>query len=230
MNPYIERLKSLRERAANAACQAGRKQEAITLLAVGKGHEAAELRLLAEAGQSDFGESYLQEALAKQQNLADLALNWHFIGHLQKNKAAMALGRFRLIHSLDSIPLAEIIDKKALKAGLRQPVLLQVNLAMESSKHGVPPEQLEELADKAATLPNLELRGLMCLPPPSSDPEDSRPYFAKLRQLRDKLETCLGQSLPELSMGMSHDFAQAVAEGATIIRIGTALLGERKAK
>jgi pyridoxal phosphate enzyme (YggS family) len=229
-NAVRGRLFAVRERIADAARAAGRSPEEIRLVAVSKFHPARAVEALAAAGQEDFGESYVQEALSKQSGLARFRLRWHFIGHLQTNKAGRAAGRFCLVHGLDSLRLAGALDAAARERGLRQRVLIQVDTGGEGQKHGVRPADLPALAEAAAGMEGLALEGLMCLPPFFENGELARPHFALLRELRERLRARLGLALPELSMGMSGDFEQAVAEGATCVRIGTDIFGPRPEK
>lgn len=234
-----ERLAEVRERVAEAARRAGRKEEDVTLLAVSKTHPAEAVAAANAFGQIDFGENYVQEVLAKQDALAALALRWHFIGHLQSNKARFMTGRFSLIHTVDSIKLAQNLHKHLGPAALEnsgeaspppmrnQDILIQVNIGAEEQKSGVAESGLFSLAEGILTLPGLHLTGLMCIPPLSLGPEETRPYFARLRKLRAELEYGLGLKLPHLSMGMSQDFEVAIAEGATIVRVGTDIFGHR---
>jgi pyridoxal phosphate enzyme (YggS family) len=224
-----ERLHAVRDRMARAARAAGRDPEDVRLVAVSKMHPARAVAALATAGQRDFGESYVQEARSKQAELAHLALNWHYIGHMQTNKAKNAAGRFSCIHSLDSLKLAQEL-RRHVPASRRQRVLIQVNVGGEAQKSGVAPGELPVLAEQVALMPELELAGLMCLPPFFDNGALARPYFALLRELCEHLRVRLGSSLPELSMGMSGDFAEAIAEGATLVRIGTDLFGSRPAR
>jgi len=173
-----------------------------------------------------FGENRVQEALTKMPEVAGSAC-WHLVGHLQRNKARHAVGAFELIHSVDGVALAQEIDRRAGAAGIRQPVLLQVNLAGEASKHGAEASGIEALLEQAAVLEHLEVRGLMTIPPPVEHAEDSRGAFAGLRELRDRLSQASGMALPDLSMGMTGDFEVAIEEGATLVRVGRALFGER---
>jgi pyridoxal phosphate enzyme (YggS family) len=210
-----------------AACRAcGRKPDEVTLVAVSKFHDAPSVASLAACGQTIFGESYIQEALPKME-AAPPGLIWHFIGHLQRNKAKLAVGRFALIHTVDNVELAHILQKKAAAQGLTQAVCLQVNVAGETQKSGVAPHDLDQLAEAVAQAPNLALAGLMVIPPVFDDPEGARPAFARLRELRDGLRGRLGLPLPVLSMGMSGDLETAVMEGATHVRVGTDLFGHR---
>jgi len=225
----VERLHAVRDRIARAARDAGRDPLDVRLVAVSKFHPARTVAVLAAAGQIDFGESYVQEACAKQADLAHLALRWHCVGHVQTNKAKHAAGRFQYIHSLDSLKLAEALQRHV-PASLRRQVLIQVNVGDEEQKSGVHPEELAALAEQVARMPELELAGLMCLPPFFDNGALSRPHFALLRELCEHLRARLGLALPELSMGMSGDFAEAVAEGATLVRIGTDIFGPRPAR
>jgi len=217
----------MREELAQAAQRAGRDPGQVTLVAVSKFHPAGDIRALAEAGQVDFGENYVQEALAKREELADLALRWHFIGGLQTNKARFVVGNFALVHSVDSLRLARALDGRASGLGVVQDILIQVNVAGEEQKSGVDEAGLPELAEAVMGMPGLRLTGLMTMPPFFDDPERARPVFARLRRLRDGLEGRLGRPLPHLSMGMTGDFAAAVEEGATMVRIGTRIFGAR---
>jgi PLP dependent protein len=221
------RLASVLDAVAAAAARVGRPAHEITLVAVSKHQPASAVATLADVGQVHFGENYVQEALAKQEELSRRPLQWHFIGRLQSNKAKHACGRFSLIHTVDSLKLAQTLHKFAHNVGVVQSILLQVNIGCEEQKAGIAFEELEKLALGCLACSGLRLQGLMCMPPLCTDPEDVRPYFKQLRQLRDSLEQRLGMALPHLSMGMSADFEQAVEEGATLIRVGTALFGPR---
>ncbi len=216
------------EEIAAAANRAGRDPGGVRLVAASKFQPVEAMAELARAGHEDFGENYVQEALDKQQALAEFPVRWHFIGAPQTNKAKHIAGRFHLVHSLDSIKLARELDKRCARAEVRQAVLIQVNLAGETQKAGVPPENLRDLAEDIFARPWLDLRGLMCMPP--FDEDHPRAYFARLREMSRTLQQELGADLPHLSMGMSHDFQEAVEEGATLIRIGTRIFGERPAK
>jgi pyridoxal phosphate enzyme (YggS family) len=196
---------------------------------VSKHQPAWAIAALAAAGQRDFGESYVQEACFKQAELPDLALRWHCVGHVQTNKAKNAAGRFQYIHSLDSLKLARAL-RRHIPDSQRQPVLIQVNVGNEEKKSGAPVEELPVLAEHIAEIPEFELVGLMCLPPFFDSGALARPYFALLRELCERLRARLGLALPELSMGMSGDFAEAIAEGATLVRIGTDIFGSRPAR
>ena len=225
-----ENLANLRERITSAAAKAGRHADEITLIGVSKTHPGEAIREAFEAGLRHFGENRVQEWEAKRARLDDLdGATWHLVGHLQTNKAGKAA---RLFHSVDSVDAWELAQKlnrafvgKSAEQALR--ILVEVHLGGEETKSGVDEAGLQELAEKVVTLDRLQLRGLMCIPPYQQNPEDARPYFAHLRQLRDTLERRLGTKLPVLSMGMSHDFEAAIAEGATEVRVGTALFGSR---
>ncbi len=221
-----KRLARVRRRIEAACAACGRDPAAVTLVAVSKLHDAAAVAALAACGQAIFGESYIQEALPKME-AAPAGLTWHFIGHLQRNKARFAVGRFALLHTLDNVELARVLQKRNSEAGLRQAVCLQVNVAGEAQKSGVSPEGLAELAEAVAAMPALALEGLMVIPPVFDDPEGARPAFARLRALRDTLAARLGLPLPVLSMGMSGDLEAAIGEGATHVRVGTDLFGPR---
>jgi PLP dependent protein len=221
------RLEQVRERIARACARAGRDPSGVTLLAVSKTHPPQAVAALAQAGQDFFAESYVQEALPKMDALAGLDVRWHFIGRLQKNKVKYVIGRFELIHSIDSIELARMLHKKCVAIGAIQPVLVQVNLACETQKAGCSLEGTLSLAQEVLGLTGLKLEGLMLLPPWDEDPEANRGLFAQAAKLKGELSVRLGMALPALSMGMSHDLEQAVEEGATMVRVGTDLFGER---
>ncbi|MEG2004630.1 MAG: YggS family pyridoxal phosphate-dependent enzyme [Bilophila sp.] len=225
-----ERLEAVRERLVRAAHNAGRAPEDTRLIAVSKLHPAEAIAAAATFGQRVFGENYVQEALAKQDELAGKDVEWHFIGHVQTNKAKDVSGRFTLIHTVDSLKFAETLARRLPETVARQGVLLQVNIGDEPQKAGVAIADLPALAEAVFALPQLEVRGLMCLPPVFDAGEGARPYFARLRELRDALEARLGVALPELSMGMSGDCSQAVEEGATLVRVGTDIFGPRSAR
>jgi pyridoxal phosphate enzyme (YggS family) len=217
----------LRARVDAAAERAGRRPEEVTIVAVSKTFPAEVVREAYDGGLRIFGENYIQEALEKIETLPADA-EWHMVGHLQSNKAKLAAGRFALIHSVDSVHLAAELDKYAARAGIRQPVLLQVNIADEDSKFGFEPGQVPDAAAEVSELDHLELRGLMTIGPLAENPEDVRWVFKELRALRDKARAQLpALSLPELSMGMTGDFETAIEEGATLIRVGRAIFGDR---
>jgi hypothetical protein len=221
-------LERIRARMAAAAAAAGRDPAAVRLVAVTKTVPPAAIREAVRAGVTIVGESYLQETRGKHPQLSDLPLEWHLVGHLQRNKARQAVELFSLIHSLDSLPLALALNGQAKRMGKRQRVLLQVNIGAEGNKSGVDPREACRLAGEIAALPHLRLEGLMALPPFFDDPQRARPFFAALRTLRDALRVSLpGLALAELSMGMSGDFEAAIAEGATLVRVGSAIFGAR---
>ena len=227
-----ERWRLVRAR-VDAACErAGRAPSEVTIIAVSKTHSAAAVREAAAAGATDFGENYAQELVGKRAECGD-AIRWHFIGRLQRNKAKLIAGQVALVHAVDTVELAAELGKRAAIGrpwGVPdggQPVLLAINVAGEDTKGGIGAEQAAALARSIGSIPNVRLDGMMTMPPPSEDPEASRPYFEALRGLRDRVAGELGIALPVLSMGMSGDFEVAVACGATHVRIGTAIFGVR---
>ena len=222
------RLTAVRERIARAASRVGRDPASIRLIAVSKTFSSDHIRAAADAGQLDFGENKVQESLRKIDETADLPLRWHLIGHLQSNKARHA-ARFHTVHSIDDPSVLSKVDEAATAAGRRVDVLIQIDLASEPTKHGVTPEHLAPVLSAARACRAARLKGLMLLPPAADDPERARPFFAALRALRDDLLKDGGDaaSLAELSMGMSHDFEIAVEEGATMVRVGSAIFGPR---
>ena len=231
-----ERYARVLERLDAACAAAGRGRDDVVLIAVSKLHPAADVAAVARAGQLDFGENYVQEALQKREAAlwglpsepACRNVRWHMIGHVQSRKAAQVAGAFALIHTLDSRKLADGLERRLAVLEARQPVLMEVNVAAEPQKSGIMAEDLPALADYIVeSCPHLELRGLMCLPPVFDAGEAARPHFARLRVLCEELRARLGLPLPELSMGMSGDFEAAVAEGATLVRIGTDIFGPR---
>jgi pyridoxal phosphate enzyme (YggS family) len=225
------RLDGVRERIARAAGRAGRDPATIRLVAVSKTFSADYVRAVAEAGQLQFGENKVQEALGKMRATADLALAWHLVGHLQSNKARKAATHFDTIHSVDDGGLVAKLEEAARAAGRQLELLVQVDLADEPTKRGVQPAQLGAILAATRESSAVRLTGLMLLPPAVTDPEAARPYFVALRRLRDEL-VANGQepsTLAQLSMGMSHDFEVAIEEGATMIRVGTAIFGPRGA-
>jgi pyridoxal phosphate enzyme (YggS family) len=216
----------VRSRIRQAALAAGRDPASVSLVAVSKGKPAESLRAAATAGVTDFGESYLQEANPKLDSLADLPLQWHFIGGMQSNKTRAIAERFDWVHSIDRLSVARrLSDQRPFHAPPLN-VCIQVAVVPESTKGGVTPEQAASLAEALAALPRLKLRGLMCVPPPQPDVAAERRVFAGLRRLLEALNGA-GPGLDTLSMGMSGDFEAAIAEGATHVRIGTALFGGR---
>lgn len=230
MPDLSERLASVRQSIAEAAARAGRPAEDIELVAVSKTHPPEAIMDAIEAGQTLFGESRVQEARAKIPLLPGRA-RWHFIGHLQKNKIRHALTlNFELLHGVDSLQTAEDINRIADEAGAHPHVLLEINVAAESSKFGFPPARLREQMEQLFALDRLVIDGLMCLPPPVAKAEDARKYFVTLRELRNRLQDEFRARLPQLSMGMSGDYAVAIEEGATLVRVGSAIFGERSGK
>ena len=219
-------LTPLLDRIAAAAQRSGREASAIELVAVSKYQPASKLRDAIEEGLTLFGESRVQEAAAKIP-LLPAKLHWHFIGHLQSNKVRKALPLFELFHSVDSLDLALAMDRIAGEMGRFPRVLLEVNVSGEASKHGFAPTALKASLDELLRLPRLQVEGFMTMAPLAKDPETTRPYFSKLRELRDQAADDFGIPLSSLSMGMSHDFEIAIEEGATLVRIGSALFGER---
>jgi len=216
-------------RIARAAEEAGRSAQSVTILAVGKAQPVALLDAAADCGLRDFGESYLQEALAKIEKLASRALTWHFVGRLQANKTRPIAESFSWVHAIDRMHIAERLAAQRSPQAAPLNVCLAVNLGGEASKGGVLPAALPALAASVATLERLALRGLMCIPPPETDPLRQRGWFRRLRELRDELNGAVSLRTPldTLSMGMSDDFEVAVLEGATIVRLGTVLFGPR---
>jgi hypothetical protein len=225
VNP-AENLKVVRQRIKAACDRSDREPNSVTLLAVTKSQPPEIVAAAAELGLVFFGENKIQEAKAKIP-LCPGKLHWHFIGHLQSNKCRDAVESFEMIQSVDSLPLAQEINKRCEQAAKTMPVLLEVNVAGEASKFGCKPEQLPAELKEMNALPRLKIRGLMTVPPWSPEPEKSRPYFLQLRELKARCEQVVGVPLPHLSMGMSGDFEVAIEEGSTIVRIGTALFGPR---
>lgn len=222
-------IAGIKARMVNAARTAGREPGDVKLLPVTKTKPAAMLKHAYSLGLRTFGENYIQEAREKFDELAALDISWHFIGHLQSNKAKYAVKMFDLIHSVDSLSLAEALNKEAAKIGKVQEILIQVNEGGEASKSGVTPAATLDLLKAVLGMPSLRVRGLMTLPPFFDDPVAARPYFADLRRIRDEINALglPGLELTELSMGMTGDFEAAIAEGSTMVRIGTALFGAR---
>jgi pyridoxal phosphate enzyme (YggS family) len=223
-----ERLQEVLARIEDACRRSGRDPKEVTLLGATKTVPPEVIRTFYRCGLKVFGENRAQEFLRKYEALADLSIDWHFIGRLQSNKVKYIMGKVSLIHSLDRESLADEIQKRAQRAGVVQDVLVEVNLGGEETKGGVDPAGLKGLVEYVLNKPNIKVLGLMAIPPYREDPEEVRPYFAKLRNLKEELEREFGLDLPHLSMGMSHDFEVAVEEGATIVRIGTLLFGERR--
>jgi pyridoxal phosphate enzyme (YggS family) len=223
-----ERYREVSERVAEAALRVGRRPSEVTIVVAAKSFGAEALRQVAGAGARDVGENYVQEAMHKKRAVGFPGLRWHMIGRLQRNKAKQAARLFDLIHSLDRVELARALDSSARKIGVTARCLIEVNLDGEPSKGGVPVDSLPDLLAAVSSLPRVEIRGLMAIPTPG-EPRESRRRFARLRALRDGLG---GLRLPhvelkELSMGMSADFEEAIEEGATLVRIGTAIFGPR---
>ncbi len=231
----LENISSIYKRMSHAAMRAGRSPEHVKLIAVTKAAGIEQIREALDAGLRTFGENRIQEARTKIQGLSALstteyrlpAVEWHLIGHLQKNKAKHAVQLFDLIHSVDSVELAHEINRQAEKIGKIQGVLIEVKLSHEAAKHGVSRSGLTELLNTVRNLRNLHLSGLMTVPPFFDHPGEARPYFKELRELKDRAVS-EGFDLPELSMGMSGDFEIAIEEGATMVRVGTAIFGQRK--
>jgi pyridoxal phosphate enzyme (YggS family) len=226
VNPIAQNLQDVRAAIAAAAQRSGRDAGAVRLVAVSKTVDLERIRAAIDAGQDLFGENYLQEARDK---IAVLGrqVSWHLVGSLQSNKAREAVALFDLIHAVDRLKLARALDAAAARLGKVQDVLIQVNQAGEATKSGVTPSAAPALLQELAGLPHLKVLGLMTMPPWFPDPESARPYFQALRALRDHLRGLTGLPLQELSMGMSGDFAVAVEEGATLVRVGTAIFGGR---
>jgi pyridoxal phosphate enzyme (YggS family) len=223
------RLANIRERIARAAGRGRRDPAAVRLVAISKTFDADYVRAAADDGQIDFGENKVQEALQKMDATAGLPIRWHLVGHLQSNKLRKAAERFDTIHSVDGIELAAKLDRAATAANRRVELLVQVDLAGEPTKHGAREEKLPSLFEAAPGWRAARLVGLMVLPPPADGPEEARYYFRGLRLVRERLMArgVAGSLLTELSMGMSHDFEVAVEEGATLVRVGTAIFGSR---
>jgi pyridoxal phosphate enzyme (YggS family) len=226
VSELAQRLQAVADRIRAACGRARRDPASVRLVAVSKTVPIALVREAMDLGQQLFGENRVQEALPKIDE-AGATARWHLVGHLQKNKARHAVGRFELIHGVDDLELAVELDRRAAAAAMTQPVLVQANLADEASKHGEREDGLLPLVTAVAALPHLELRGLMIIPPPAPDPEQARRWFARLRQLRDGAASRLARPLPELSMGMTDDFEIAIEEGATLVRVGRAIFGDR---
>jgi pyridoxal phosphate enzyme (YggS family) len=222
-------LARVKDQIADAARRAGRNPDEITLIGVSKTHPADMIQEAFEAGLRHFGENRVQEWEGKRNSVANLKATWHLVGHLQSNKAARAAKLFHSIDSVDDFALAQKLDRACgeLQPAQKLRVLIEVHMGEEQTKSGVSESDLPELAEKVAQLKWLLLQGLMCIPPFLDEPEQVRPYFVRLRRLREQLETRLGRKMPVLSMGMSHDFEPAILEGATEVRVGTAIFGAR---
>lgn len=221
-----QHLEHILSRIRAAELRAGRPAGSARLVAVSKTFPAQDVQACYDAGQRVFGENRVQEALEKIPALPP-DTEWHLIGPLQRNKVRKAMEHFTLIHAVDSLRLAQFMDTTARETGKRPRILLEVNVGGEDSKFGFSPEEAEREWEQLAGLRHLEIAGLMCIPPPVDDPEDARPYFRRLRELKETLSARGGAPLKELSMGMSHDFETAVEEGATLVRVGTAIFGGR---
>jgi len=226
MGSIAENLAAIQARIVSACTQAGRAPESVRLLAVSKTHGPEAVRAAADCGQLLFAENRVQEAAAKIPECPG-ALQWHLVGHLQSNKAALAARLFDWVHSVDSARLLETLDRHAAEAGRTLPVLLQVNVSGERSKSGLAPDAVPAVLRIADGLRNVEVRGLMTIPPLAEDPERSRPFFRQLREWRDEWAAGTGADLAELSMGMTNDLEVAIEEGATIVRVGTGIFGAR---
>jgi hypothetical protein len=229
LSDIVGNLAAIRERIAAAAAAAGRDPGDVRLLAVSKTFGADHVRAAYAAGQRDFGENKVQEALQKRDETADLEIRWHLIGHLQSNKAKKAAPAFAAIHSIDSVDLLRRVDAAAAEAGTAPDLYIQVDLAGESTKFGAPEADVPGIARAALECRAARLKGLMLLPPWFDDAEQARPYFRRLSEMRQRLvEDGIDESrLRDLSMGMSHDFEVAIQEGATLVRVGTAIFGKR---
>jgi pyridoxal phosphate enzyme (YggS family) len=225
----VRNLSSVRSRLDAAARRAGRDPTTVRLIAVSKTFSADAVRAAAAAGQVDFGENKVQEGLQKIGETADIQIRWHLIGHLQSNKAKKAATAFHCIHSIDSVELLKKIDAAAADGDAAPEILVQVDLAGETTKFGAAADEARRIVDATQTLRNARMIGLMLIPPWNEDQEQTRPWFVRLRELRDQwlAEGVSGTSLAQLSMGMSHDFEAAIEEGATMVRVGTAIFGKR---
>lgn len=229
----LENIKNVYRKISSAAIRSGRTPFDVKLVAVTKTVDILKIQEAMELGVRVFGENKVQEAIEKitsiRNEMPDYAVEWHFIGHLQKNKAKTAVQLFDLIHSVDSASLAGELNRQAEKIGKVQRVLIQVKLSEEESKYGIPAEGCMKLLEEVSSMPHVKIEGLMTIPPFFDDPAMVRPYFKRLRELRDSAAKG-GFQLPELSMGMTHDFEAAILEGATMVRVGTGIFGERAAK
>lgn len=228
MNAIAANIAHIRQRIEAACRKVGRSPQEVRLIAVSKVKPAADIEQAYQAGQALFGESYVQEFRDKQP-LVDEPVEWHFIGGLQSNKVKYLRGKVAMIHSVDRLSLAAEIDRQWAKTDRPADILLQVNVGDEASKSGCACADLEQLARQVAALPHLRVRGLMCLPPHCDDPQEVRPFFRTLRELARRIDALNlpGVEMKELSMGMSGDFEVAVEEGATLVRVGTAIFGAR---
>jgi pyridoxal phosphate enzyme (YggS family) len=227
MISIADNLERVRKQIADAAAKSGRSADDVELVAITKTHPAEKVREAIEAGQTLLGESRVQEARAKIPELPS-AIRWHFVGHLQKNKIRHALPLFEMFHSIDSLALAQDMNRIAEEEGMHPRVLFEVNVAGEGSKFGFAPGNLREQMEELLALPRLSILGLMTIPPLAEEADASRKHFVALRELRDRLQTEFRVDLAQLSMGMTNDFPIAVEEGATLVRVGTAIFGKRK--
>ncbi len=229
---FARNVAAIRDAIERAARRVGRDPRTVRLLAATKTVPLERLRQAQAAGLTLFGENRLQEALPKIEALGRETIEWHFIGRVQRRKVRDIVGSFRLIHSVESVELGEEIERRAAAAGIRQAVLLEVNVGRESTKGGFTPEEVPQVLPEFSRMTHVDVQGLMTIPPPQDDPERTRPAFRLLRELAQRLAPTLtsGMALRELSMGMSHDFEVAVEEGATIVRVGTGLFGPRPAQ
>ena len=224
MDDYCKKVKIVLEKIEEAKEKSPFKQN-VKLVSVSKTFSADIIKKVYNCGISDFGENYVQEMIKKQDDLKDLNINWHFIGHLQKNKVKYIVDRITLLHSLDSISLAEALEKRLLRTNSNLDVLIQINIGNEPNKYGIKVEGVEEFVDKVKRFKCLKLKGFMCVPPFSIYKEETRRYFIKMREIFEKFKN---DDITELSMGMSKDFDVAIEEGATIVRIGTLIFGRRR--
>lgn len=228
-NSIQSNLEAIKGRIENAAIASGRKPSSVKLVAVSKTKPAEAVIEAAAAGATIFGENYIQESIEKAEAINNPEILWHFIGHLQSNKAKFAVKIFDLIHSVDSFKLAKEINKQAKKINKIQKILVQINISMEETKSGVSEEEAEELVKEISMLENISIQGLMTMPPYYNEPDLVKPYFKALRNISEKIESLdlKNVSMKELSMGMTGDFEPAIAEGSTFVRIGTAIFGGR---
>lgn len=229
MQSIKDRLENIKGRIEKTAMDCGRNPDSVRLIAVSKTVSPVIVQAAIEAGATILGENYVQEAREKISALSDFETSWHFIGHLQSNKAKYAVKLFDLIHSVDSIKLARELNKQAQKDGKIQKILIQINISQEKTKSGISVDETADIIQAIRGFENIKIKGLMTMPPFFNQPDRVRPFFAALRELRDQLadRAIPGVSLEELSMGMTGDFEVAIAEGATMVRVGTAIFGER---
>ena len=229
MNQIKENLEKINAEISDTAKKANRNPEDITIIGVSKKHSIETIHNGIEAGIKTFGESYINEAVNKIDSIDNNTLSWHFIGHLQSNKAKFAVKYFDLIHSVDTIKLATQIDKQAQKINKKQAILIQINISEEQSKSGIDSNEACALANSISSLGNISLKGIMGMPPFSHDPENSRKYFKDLKEIKDYIDkqNIASIEMKHLSMGMSQDYIVAIEEGSTIVRIGTKLFGQR---